>query len=410
MSSQRIYILGGYQTDFKRNWNREKSGLYEIMQDTVIGTIDNCNIPESEIESAHIGNFVGELFGNQGQLGGMLISILPDIGGIPVSRHEAACASGSMALVSAISGILSNTYATSLVVGLELMKNVSSKQAADYLSSAAWFDKEGKEAQFMWPYMFSKIYDYYDKNYRINHNYLDRISEINLTNAKENPNAQTRDWTINSDYFSTNDELNPKIEGKIRKSDCGRITDGGAAVVLANEEFAKSYSQKNNININKIPYIKGWGHTTAPLSLKEKLNLTTNSDSYAFPYLRKAIEDAYKKASISVNNIDVFETHDCFSMSEYITIEHFGLTKPGEAWKAIENNSIAKSGKNPINPSGGLIGLGHPVGATGVRMVLDAYKQVTNTAKNYQVDNVNNVACLNFGGSFTTTACFIVGK
>ena len=409
MKLQKIYILGGCQTDFKRNWTKEKRGLFDIIKSTVLQTVKECNISTEDIKSAHIGNFVGELFGNQGHLGGMLISVLPELAGIPASRHEAACASGSMALMSAISDILSGVYETSLVLGVELMKNVTGKQAADYLATAAWTDNEGQEAEFMWPYMFSKVYDFYDEYYGINHKYLDRISEINLKNAKENSNAQTRDWIINSEYFSYDESLNPKIEGEIRKSDCGRITDGGAAIIVVNEDYAKKYAAKNNLALNDIPYIKGWAQTTAPLSLNEKLQ-TFMPSSYAFPYLRKAIETAYKKASITVNDVDVFETHDCFSISEYVTIEHFGLTKPGEAWKAIENNSIAKNGKNPINPSGGLIGLGHPVGATGVRMVLDAYKQLTNQAGSYQVNNVKNVACLNFGGSFTTTACFIIGK
>jgi len=408
MTFQKIYILGGYQTDFKRNWHTEHSGLYEIMESTVKETFKNCNVKIKDIESAHVGNFAGELFSNQGQLGGMLISILPEVSGIPVSRHEAACASGSMAILSAMADIQSGKHNTSLVVGVELMKNVSSKQAADNLAAAAWVNKEGEDAQFMWPYMFSKVYETYNETYGIDHNHLNKISEINLQNAKENPNSQTRNWEINSDYFSNDDSLNPKIEGEIRKSDCGRITDGGATVILANEEYAKKHATENNIDITEIPFIKGWGHTTAPLSLNEKI-VNIKKESYAFPYLRKAINDAYNKASITVDDIDVFETHDCFSISEYVAIEHFGLTGPGEAWKAIENGSIKKDGKNPINPSGGLIGLGHPVGATGVRMLLDAYKQLTKKAGSYQIKNVKNVACLNFGGSFTTSACFVVG-
>jgi acetyl-CoA C-acetyltransferase len=93
-----------------------------------------------------------------------------------------------------------------------------------------------------------------------------------------------------------------------------------------------------------------------------------------------------------------------------MAIEHFGITAPGEAWKAVEDNTIAFGGKLPVNPSGGLIGLGHPVGATGVRMVLDAHKQVAGEANDYQVEGARKVATLNIGGSATTSCCFVVGN
>ena len=110
-----------------------------------------------------------------------------------------------------------------------------------------------------------------------------------------------------------------------------------------------------------------------------------------------------------MDDIDAIETHDCFSITEYMAIDHFGITEPGENWKVIESGDIAFDGRIPINPSGGLIGSGHPVGATGIRMVLDAYKQVTGTAGTYQVKEAKNIATLNIGESATTTVCFVVG-
>jgi acetyl-CoA C-acetyltransferase len=100
--------------------------------------------------------------------------------------------------------------------------------------------------------------------------------------------------------------------------------------------------------------------------------------------------------------------HDCFTPSEYLAIDHIGLTGPGESWKAIENNEIELGGRLPINPSGGLIGGGHPVGASGVRMLVDAAKQVSGTAGDYQVEGAKTFGTLNFGGSTATTVSFIV--
>jgi acetyl-CoA C-acetyltransferase len=107
--------------------------------------------------------------------------------------------------------------------------------------------------------------------------------------------------------------------------------------------------------------------------------------------------------------LDVIETHACFTTSEYMAIDHFGLTKPGESWKSIDDGIIEIGGKLPVNPSGGLIGCGHPVGATGARQLLDAYKQVVGIAGDYQVPGAKKVATLNIGGTATTNVCFIVG-
>ena len=126
--------------------------------------------------------------------------------------------------------------------------------------------------------------------------------------------------------------------------------------------------------------------------------------------MRQTILDAFARARIAdVSDLDAIETHDCFSMTEYAAIDHFGITAPGASWQAVEDGSIAITGRIPVNPSGGLIGVGHPVGATGVRMVLDAYKQVTAQAGDYQVDGAHRVATLNIGGSTTTTASFVLG-
>ena len=129
------------------------------------------------------------------------------------------------------------------------------------------------------------------------------------------------------------------------------------------------------------------------------------------PHTRRAITDAYARAGIAdCWALDGIETHDCFTTSEYMAIDHFGLTRPGESWKAVEEGVIALDGKLPINPSGGLIGCGHPVGATGVRQVLDAYLQTSGQAGATQVPNARRFATLNIGGSGTTSVVFVVGN
>lgn len=143
----------------------------------------------------------------------------------------------------------------------------------------------------------------------------------------------------------------------LRKQDCGRISDGAAAIVLATEPFARDWAARRGIDMSCVARLLGWGHRSAPIMLADKLRIGVDQP-YLFPHLRAAITDAYSRAGISgPDDLDVIETHD-----------HFGITDPGGAWKAIEDGIIAFDGRLPVNPSGGLIGLGHPVGATGVRM------------------------------------------
>jgi len=281
----KVYILGGYQTDFALNYKREGKDLYGLLQDSVLGALEQTGISPKEIESAHIGNFVGELFCGQGQLGGMFVSIHPDLAGLPTSRHEAACASGSMAAFSAMAEIEAGRYDLVCVSGIEMMRNVSGKEAAEHLGAAAWIGKEAQNAEFPWPYLFNEIGAMYEERYGLKQTHLAEIAKTNYENAKRNPKSQTRTWELEEQFFTEDEQANPKIEGNLRKSDCGRITDGGATIFLASERKAKEYAKKRNIPFEKIPYIKGWGHRTAPMLLKDKLEVGKNA-LYPFPHLR----------------------------------------------------------------------------------------------------------------------------
>jgi acetyl-CoA C-acetyltransferase len=136
----------------------------------------------------------------------------------------------------------------------------------------------------------------------------------------------------------------------------------------------------------------------------------SQNNPYVLPHTRQAIVDALKRAEVSdVWSVQGIETHDCFTTSEYMAIDHFGITQPGESWKAVEEGTIDFHGKLPVNASGGLIGGGHPVGATGTRQALDAFKQVTHQAGDYQIEGAKKIATLNIGGSGTTTVAMVIG-
>lgn len=403
-----VYILGGWQSDFARNWAREDMEMADGFAEALGGGLNATQLDPQDIDVGHVGNFVGDLFAGQGLLGGFFALTHDAFDGLPTSRHEAACASGSVALLAATADIESGRYGTAAVLGLELMRNVPGQRAAEYLGAAAWTGHEYGDAKYVWPRAFSDLTDEYDRRYGIDERHLRRISEVNFNNAKANPNAQTRSWNFNNLSFTDDNEANPVIEGRTRRSDCGQVTDGAAMVVLASAERAAEYARKRGISFESLPRIKGWGHRSAPISYRRKVENSRDS-AYVFPQVRRAIEDARARAGLSLDDIDAVETHDCFAMTEYMAIDHLGLTAPGESWKAVEAGDIEKGGRLPINASGGLIGCGHPVGATGVRMALDAFKQVTGAAGDMQVEGARNVQTLNIGGSTTTTVSLIVG-
>jgi acetyl-CoA C-acetyltransferase len=400
MGTENVWILGGYQSDFARNFTREGHDFADLTAEVVDNTLAAARVDAADIGVIHVANAFGEMFARQGHLGAMPASVNDGLWDTPASRHEAACASGSVATLAAISDLRSGAYGTALVVGVELEKTVPGDTAAQHLGAAAWTDREGAEAKFMWPYMFDQVANEYDRRYGLDDSHLRSIAQLNFANARSNPNAQTRDWTVPDPLGA--DDANPPIEGRLRRFDCSQMTDGGAGLVLVTDDYLRHHP-----DARPIGRIDGWGHRTVGLGLQQKLDRAAN-DPYVLPHVRSAVLDALDRANVTLDDVDGFEVHDCFTPSEYLAIDHIGLTGPGESWKAIENNEIELGGRLPINPSGGLIGGGHPVGASGVRMLVDAAKQVSGTAGDYQVEGAKTFGTLNFGGSTATTVSFIV--
>ena len=409
-SARSVYILGGYQTDFARNWSKEGKHISAMIREAVTGGLEAASVEPREVEVGHVGNFAAELYAMQGHLGALLVDVDPALSGLPTARHEAACASGSIALLAASAELEAGRYQCALVVGVEQMKTVSPAQGGDYLGTAAWYELEAKGVEFPFPKLFGRLGDEYDRRYGLRDEHLARISAINYANARNNPKAQTRTWYMSEEHARRADAYNQVIGGRIKVTDCSQVTDGAVALVLASEPFAADWARRRKRPLDSIPRLLGWGHRTAPLAFDAKI-AESRGQEYVLPHTRQAIVDALGRAGLAdCWQLQGIETHDCFTTSEYMAIDHFGLTAPGESWKAIEEGVIAPDGKLPINPSGGLIGCGHPVGATGVRQVLDAYLQTSGQAGATQVPPARRFATLTIGGSGTTSCVFVVGN
>jgi acetyl-CoA C-acetyltransferase len=402
-----VWILGGCQSDFARNFTKEGRDFADLTREIVDATLTAAKVNVADVAATgvvHVANAFGEMFAEQGHLGAMPATVCDGLWDIPASRHEAACASGSVATLAAMADLRSGNYDAALVVGVELEKTVPGDTAARHLGAAAWTGHEGTDAKFLWPSMFAQVADEYDRRYGLDETHLRAIAQLNFANARRNPNAQTRGWTV-PDPISDDDATNQVIEGRLRRFDCSQMTDGGAGVVLVTDKYLRAHP-----DARPIARIAGWGHRTVGLGLRQKLDRAVTGDSavYVLPHVRAAVLDAFGRARVSLDDLDGIEVHDCFTPSEYLAIDHIGLTGPGESWKAIENGEIEIDGRLPVNPSGGLIGGGHPVGASGVRMLVDAAKQVSGTAGDYQVENAKTFGTLNFGGSTATTVSFVV--
>lgn len=406
--SDPVYILGGVQTDFARSWARNGQDISDMVREATLGALDASRLDAQEVQSIHVGNAFAELQRQQAHLGAMVAQVVPELWGVPAMRHEGACASSSLAALTAMAEIEAGRYDCVLVLGVEEFKNLSGNEASVNQNAAAWQGHEDIACTFMWPAAFGRVAQEYEQRWGLDRRHLNRIAEINYGNAKRNPLAQTRSWRFDERSFTDDDEANPVIEPGTRRQDCGQITDGACAIVLASARFAQEHARRTGRAPESLARISGWGHRTAGLRLLDKLE-RSQGQPYVFPHLRQAVEDAWRRAGVpGVEAMDGVETHDCFTTTEYAAIDHLGLTPPGQSWRAVEDGTIAPGGRCPVNMSGGLIGCGHPVGATGSRMLLDAARQVTGAAGDCQIEGARRMQTLNIGGSCATVVSFVV--
>ncbi len=408
-----VFILGGGRTDFKRNLKKEGKTIRDLITESGRKAIADAKIEPSEVEAAAVGNFNAGQFTKQLHLGAFIPEIDPALHGIPTMHTEAACASGSLSVLLGAQWVMGGFHDAVLVVGAEQQKTMSSLDGSDVLGAAADYHIERPEyGDFMFPKLFGRIAQIYIEKYGATEQQLAWVAYKNYAHARLNPMAQMRDADLTYDGASQVSDKNPSVAPPLKVSDCSQITDGSAAVVLVSGK----YMDRMGLDKSKYPRMLGFGSTTDYLALEKK-------DAPTFSTATKAAQKAFNMTSgLTPRDMHGVEVHDCFSITEICAYEILGLAERGKgaelamsgatALPQVRNEKVGGSisWEIPVNTGGGLIGDGHPVGATGVRQVFDAYQQLTEQANARQINGCKKFLTFNMGGSLTTSVAMIWGR
>jgi acetyl-CoA C-acetyltransferase len=300
----------------------------------------------------------------------------------PATHVENACATGSAAIHQGLNAIAARRARTALVVGVEKMTEVTGPQVGEILIKASYIKEEGTtEGGFAG--VFGRIAQMYFQRYGDKSDALARIAAKNHKNGAANPLAQLQK-DLGYEFCRTVSDKNPLVAGPLRRTDCSLVSDGAAAVVLTDVETA--------LACDKAIVFRAAEQVNDFLPMSKR-------DIVAFEGPELAFKRALARAGVGLEDLSFAEVHDCFTIAELIIYEAIGLTPKGEGERAILEGWTEKSGKLPINPSGGLKAKGHPVGATGVSMHALAAMQLTGTAGGIQVPNAELAGIFNMGGA-----------
>jgi acetyl-CoA C-acetyltransferase len=354
-------------------------------------------LEHAEVEAKDVdGIFVGVMnngFSRQDFQGAMPALSEPELAQKPAMRLENACATGSAALYSALNFIESGQGKTALVVGAEKMTAKSTAETGDILLGAS-YRKEEADIEGGFAGIFGRIAQNYFQRNGDKSEALARIAAKNHRNGAVNPWAQMRK-DFGFEYCNTVSEKNPYVAHPLRRTDCSLITDGAAAIVLVAEDAADDAPRAIRFRAT------AQANDILPLSRR---------DPIAFDGTRRAWAQALASAGLTLEDLSLVETHDCFTIAELIQYEAMGLTPPGKGEIAIREGWTEKNGKLPVNASGGLKSKGHPVGATGVSMHVMAAMQLMNEAGEMQIPDAKLAGVFNMGGAAVANFCSILER
>lgn len=408
--NRKVYMVAGYNTvslgtgRSEFNPKKERPGLEHYIQEAGRATLKMIGGAQNVDESV-IGNFMASRFNNQAHLAAMIPAIDPELRYKPSIRVEGACASGGLALMSGIKSVLAETADVVLAVGVEVQNSVKAIYGADYLALAGWYQNRKTGHAYFFPGEFSdRAKAYYDK---YGEEYTRKGLATWYKNAIENarlcPTAQEFE-NKNTDLIKTGmTSPNGKFfVDHLNVFDCSKVSDGASAIAIVSEEGLK------RIGLPKSEAVEIAGFAQVEENLLEDpieaTELTTT---------KVAVEKAFQMASINKEKLATVETHDCFTIAGIMATEAIGFAEAGKGAEFVAKGNTARDGKIPFNTTGGLIGWGHPTGATGVHQAVTLWEQLTGKAGQAQIEISTEKSygmSVNMGGNDKTVVAIVYKK
>jgi acetyl-CoA C-acetyltransferase len=370
-------IIGWAHSTF----GKKEESLEDMIVTAARDALAHAKIAAEEVDEIYLGHFNAG-FSPQDFTASLILQADPALRFKPTTRVENACATGSAAVHQAAKAIAAKAARIVLVVGVEQMTRTPGPEIGQNLLRASYLPEDG-DTVGGFAGVFGKIAGAYFQRYGDQSDALAQIAAKNHRNGVSNPYAQMRK-DFGFEFCRTESEKNPFVAGPLKRTDCSLVSDGAAAIVLADLDTA--------MQAERAVLLRSLAHAQDFLPMSKR-------DILAFEGCATAWQRALKQAKLSLDDLSFVETHDCFTIAELIEYEAMGLTRPGEGARAIAEGWTEKGGKLPVNPSGGLKAKGHPIGATGVSMHALTAMQLCGEAGEMQIDGATLGGIFNMGGA-----------
>ncbi len=359
----------------------EDADTEALMARVSVAALEHAGVEPQDVDGIYVGVFNGG-FQKQDFQGALVALADERLAHTPATRLENACATGSAAIFSALDFVESGRGRIALVVGAEKMTAKPNAEVGDILLNAS-YRKEEADIEGGFAGVFGRIAQTYFQRYGDRSEELAQIAAKNHRNGVSNPFAQIRK-DLGFDFCNTVSDKNPLVAGPLRRTDCSLVSDGAAALVIADAETAA--------DMKRAIGFRARAHRNDILPLSRR-------DPIAFAGARQAWAQALEQSGLSLDDLSLVETHDCFTIAEMLEYEAMGLAKPGEGYKVVREGITQKDGRLPVNVSGGLKAKGHPIGATGVSMHVLSAMQLMGEAGDMQVKDAAIAGVFNMGGA-----------
>lgn len=359
----------------------EGEDVESLIVKVAVAALEDAGLGPDEIDEIYLGHFNGG-FVRQEFTSSLVFQADDRFRFKPATRIENACATGSAAIHMGLNAIAAKKAKRALVVGVEKMTEVSGQQVGDILIRAGYLKEDG-DIQGGFAGVFGLIAQKYFQRHGDQSDAMARIAAKNHKNGVGNPYAQLRK-NLGYEFCKTVSDKNPLVAGPLKRTDCSLVSDGAAALVLADTDTA--------LSMKKAIVFRAAEQANDFLPMSKR-------DITLFEGCEIAWKRAFAASGLGLDDLSLVETHDCFTIAELLEYEAMGLTPRGKGHVAIEEGWVEKDGKLPINPSGGLKSKGHPIGATGVSMHVLSSMQLTGTAGDIQVKNAELGGVFNMGGA-----------